>query len=300
MGPTACGKTDVAIKLVQTLPCEIVSVDSAMVYKEMNIGTAKPSAEELALAPHHLINLCDPAESYSVGRFCEDAHRVISSIHAQNKIPLLTGGSMLYFHQLQQGFNDMPKTDPEVRDRITLQARENGWPSMHAELEKIDPATAEQLHPNDAQRISRALEVFYSTGKTLHYWINNQNLQPLQNKTLNFILAPSERSILHERIAKRFGIMLQQGFENEVKKLYARGDLSLELPSIRSVGYRQMWSYLEGDYDYDTMRERAVIATRQLAKRQMTWLRRWKEAQWVDSLSSGAFDIIINAVNNNE
>ncbi|MCH9643984.1 MAG: tRNA (adenosine(37)-N6)-dimethylallyltransferase MiaA [Gammaproteobacteria bacterium] len=300
MGPTASGKTDIAIKLVQHYPFEIISVDSAMVYRDMDIGTAKPSAEELAIAPHHLINLCDPSESYSVGRFCEDANQVIAEIHARGNIPLLTGGTMLYFHQLQQGFQDMPNTDPEQRSKVAEEAKQLGWPAMHAKLEALDPTTAERLHQNDAQRISRALEVFYSSGKTLTEWRESQNLQPLRYKTLNIILAPNERSILHARIAKRFDLMLERGFQQEVEKLYQRGDLSAELPSIRSVGYRQMWSYLSAEIDHDSMREQAIIATRQLAKRQITWLRRWRDAHWIDPLLDSAFNNINNLIIKNE
>jgi tRNA dimethylallyltransferase len=296
MGPTASGKTDIAIQLVQSCHCEIISVDSAMVYRDMDIGTAKPSAEELAIAPHHLINLCDPSEAYSVGRFCRDAQQAIEHVKKKGKIPLLVGGTMLYFYQLRQGFNDMPATDENIRKQLTAEAEQIGWPALHEKLVSCDPASAEQIHPNDAQRISRALEVFYSSGKTLTQWKKTQQLKPLSEVIVPLILSPVDRSVLHQRIALRFDQMLEQGFEQEVLALFERDDMNQDLPSMKSVGYRQMWAYLAGDLDQATMRERAIIATRQLAKRQLTWLRRWHDAKWFDSLDNNTFKNIRESI----
>lgn len=280
MGPTACGKTQLAIDIVQKFSCEIISVDSAMVYRGMDIGTAKPTAEELAIAPHRLINICDPAEPYSVGRFCEDARREINDILNKEKIPLLVGGTMLYFHLLQQGFTDLPGADENVRNKIDKAAQEKGWPAMHQELAMIDPHAVEHIHPNDSQRIQRALELYYTTGQTMSELQATQTFKPLPYKIVNLITAYKDRKTLHQLIAKRFDTMLKSGFLDEVRSLYRRGDLNENLPAIRTVGYRQVWSYLKGEYDEATMRERAIVATRQLAKRQYTWLRRWKDATW--------------------
>lgn len=279
MGPTASGKTALAIELVQQFPLEIISVDSAMVYRGMDIGTAKPSAAELKQAPHRLIDICDPAESYSAGQFCEDAKKAINIIHKNDKIPLLVGGTMLYFHLLQQGFADLPKADLSVRTRIAERAAKLGWPALHEELSKIDPKMGDQLHPNDAQRIGRALEIFQATGETLSALQAKQVWKTPPYRFLNLILLPSDRKILHERIAKRFVNMLNNGFLDEVKLLYQRKDLQADLPSIRSVGYRQAWAHLAGDYDYAHLKEQGIIATRQLAKRQLTWLKRWQQSQ---------------------
>ncbi len=278
MGPTASGKTGLAIKLHEKLPCDIISVDSAMVYKEMDIGTATPTKEELQRAPHRLINLCDPAENYSAGQFCEDALREIKDIHAQERIPLLVGGTMLYFNLLQRGFLKFPGADAQIREVVQQKANEKGWEYLHEELKNIDPESAKRIHPNDPQRISRALELFYSTGKTMTQLQNEQEWQELPFNIINMIIAPTDRKIVHQRIEKRFDLMLEAGFEDEVKSLYQRDDLNTALPSIRMVGYRQMWSYLDGEYDFVTMRERSIIATRQLAKRQFTWLKRWPDA----------------------
>lgn len=283
MGPTASGKTAAAIELVSRGPYDIISVDSAMIYRDMDIGTAKPSAAELALAPHRLINIRDPADSYSIGNFIDDVTAEIDDILQQDRIPLLVGGTMMYFYQLQHGINHIPSSDPLIRNQIAAEAQEKGWPALHAMLTKIDPIVASRLHPNDAQRISRALEVYYQTGKTLSLW---QKEQVVTNPRYDFetiILAPADRTVIHERIEKRFDVMLKQGFIEEVEKLYARRDLDINKPSIRSVGYRQAWDYIEGTVDFDTMRERAIVATRQLCKRQFTWLRRWQDAKWVES-----------------
>lgn len=283
MGPTACGKTGAAIELVKQGGYEIISVDSAMVYRGMDIGTATPSAEELAAAPHRLINIRDPAESYSVGDFCDDAQREIQAILANGNIPLLVGGTMMYFHQLQQGYSELPSSNAAIRQQVAEEAEQSGWPAMHAKLQRVDSQTAEQLHPNDAQRISRALEIYYQTGKPLSVWHAEQQLQPPAYQFENIILAPDERRIIHQRIEQRFDLMLEQGFIEEVEALYQRGDLHPDLSSIRSVGYRQAWEYCAGHIDKETMRERAIIATRQLCKRQFTWLRRWQDARWIKS-----------------
>lgn len=292
MGPTACGKTQVAIDAVQQGPFEIVSVDSAMIFRDMDIGTAKPTPEELAVAPHRMINICDPAEHYSVGQFLRDVEHEISDIHANNKVPLLVGGTMMYFYQLKNGMHSIPTSTPEIRTSVASLAATIGWAGVHAKLSEIDPTTADRLKPNDAQRISRAYEVYLQTGQTLSAW-HMTEAQPTLNfdfKTL--ILAPKDRSIIHERIEKRFDQMLDHGFIHEVEQLYNRKDLSPALPAIRCVGYRQAWSYLAGEMDKVTMRERAIIATRQLCKRQFTWLRRWEKATWVEAPSNALKEIL--------
>lgn len=284
MGPTASGKTDLAIQLRAELPVEVISVDSALIYKGMDIGTAKPSKEELALAPHRLIDILDPRESYSAMNFRADALREMAEITAQGKIPLLVGGTMLYYKALMDGLSPLPSADENIRAEIEQKAAEQGWAALHAELAKIDPISAERINPNDSQRISRALEVFYITGKTLTE-LTAQQGESLPYNVLQFAIAPQDRQILHERIAQRFHKMIELGFQQEVEKLYARGDLNLNLPSIRCVGYRQMWEYLQGDYDHEEMVFRGICATRQLAKRQITWLRGWKTPiEWLDSL----------------
>jgi tRNA dimethylallyltransferase len=283
MGPTASGKTALAVELVKRHHCEIVSVDSAMVYRGMDIGTAKPDVEILNVAPHRLIDICDPADAYSAGRFRVDALREITDILASGKTPLLTGGTMLYFRVLLQGIASLPQADEKVRAALTMRAAREGWEALHAELASIDPIAATRIHANDAQRIQRALEVYQLTGMTISR-LQRDDTSPLAGYQLTQIaLMPPSREKLHERIAKRFDHMLEAGFLDEVKKLVARGDLSPELPSIRSVGYRQAWDYLAGNIDEKTMRETAVAATRQLAKRQITWLRSWPDCHYVDS-----------------
>ena len=286
MGPTASGKTAAAIDMVSRGPYDIISVDSAMIYRDMDIGTAKPSKDELAAAPHRLIDIVDPAESYSLGNFMADVTREIDDILAHDKIPLLVGGTMMYFYQLQHGINNIPSSDALIRERITQEAQEQGWPALHERLTHVDPVTATRLHPNDAQRISRALEIFEQTGKPLSSWQQEYTSANPRYEFENIILAPHDRAIIHERIEKRFDLMLQQGFIDEVERLYARGDLDANKPSIRSVGYRQAWDYLEGTSDFATMRERAIVATRQLCKRQFTWLRRWQDATWVEKFQN--------------
>ncbi|PHQ80674.1 MAG: tRNA (adenosine(37)-N6)-dimethylallyltransferase MiaA, partial [Coxiella sp. (in: Bacteria)] len=253
-------------------------------YRGMDIGTATPTADELAQAPHRLINIRDPAERYSVGEFCDDALREIEAVIANGNTPILVGGTMMYFHQLQIGYSELPSADANIRQQVADEAVKIGWPAMHAKLQDVDAESAQQLHPNDQQRVSRALEIFYRTGKSLSHWQREQHQTPPPYNFENIILAPEERSVIHERIEKRFDQMLAQGFLDEVEALYKRGDLTPELPSIRCVGYRQAWDYLAGVDDKETMREKSIIATRQLCKRQFTWLRRWQDARWVTSL----------------
>lgn len=284
MGPTASGKTDLAIQLRQQLPVEVISVDSALIYRGMDIGTAKPSKAELALAPHLLIDICDPAESYSAANFRADALREMQEISAQGKIPLLVGGTMLYYKALLEGLSPLPSADEKVRSEIETKAALIGWAGLHQELSKIDPISAQRINPNDFQRINRALEVFYLTGKTLTE-LTAQKGEALPYDILQFAIAPEQREVLHRRIEQRFHKMIELGFQQEVEKLYRRPDLNENLPSIRCVGYRQMWEYLRGDYDHDEMVFRGICATRQLAKRQITWLRGWTSPiQWLDSL----------------
>ena len=284
MGPTASGKTDLAIQLRQQLPMEVISVDSALIYRGMDIGTAKPSKAELALAPHRLINICDPAESYSAANFRTDALREMQEISAQGKIPLLVGGTMLYYKALLEGLSPLPSADEKVRSEIEAKAALIGWDGLHQELSKIDPISAQRINPNDSQRINRALEVFYLTGKTLTE-LTAQKGETLPYDILQFAIVPEQREVLHLRIEQRFHKMIELGFQQEVEKLYRRPDLNENLPSIRCVGYRQMWEYLRGDYDHDEMVFRGICATRQLAKRQITWLRGWTSPiQWLDSL----------------
>lgn len=294
MGPTASGKTALAVELVQRFPMEIISVDSALIYKGMDIGTAKPDAELLAKAPHRLIDFLDPAERYSAADFREDALREMAAITAAGKIPLLVGGTMLYFKVLREGIADLPSADEDIRTQLLEEAAAKGWPAMHQELAQIDPVAAARIHPNDPQRLQRALEVYRQTGQTLTHWQERQkagsidgswggNADNFPYRVVNIAICPQERAILHERIAQRFRAMLAQGFYDEVRALYQRGDLNPSLPSIRAVGYRQAWDCLEGKTSYAEMEARGIIATRQLAKRQITWLRSWKDLHWVDT-----------------
>ncbi len=280
MGPTASGKTDLAMALSDYLPSQLVSVDSALVYRDMNIGTAKPSAIELTKYPHHLIDICDAAEPYSVAEFCRDAKLAINSSLSDGKVPILVGGSMMYFKALIDGLANMPETDIQIREAIRKEAKEQGWPAMHHSLSLVDPDYAKQLHPNHSQRISRALEVYRSTGKTMSEYRAEQGQKDElsfleQYEVIQFALLPDDRSLLHQRIEKRFLSMLEREFVQEVEALRQRSDLHLDLPSMRSVGYRQVWQYLDGEYDFSSMTEKGIAATRQLAKRQITWLRGW-------------------------
>ena len=277
MGPTASGKTDLAIELRQKLPVDIISVDSALVYRGLDIGSAKPSADEQARAPHRLLDIRDPSEPYSAAEFREDALREIQSIHAQGRIPLLVGGTMMYFKALLEGLADMPAADAEIRAAIERDAEAHGWPWVHRQLADVDPDIAKDIHPNHSQRISRALEVFRSSGRTMTELRREQQQQSLSASydVRQVALMPRNRALLHQRIARRFELMLEQGFIAEVEALMARSDLHRDLPAIRAVGYRQVWEYLAGETTREEMLERGIAATRQLAKRQMTWLRGW-------------------------
>ena len=285
MGPTASGKTGLALDIAAKVESEVISVDSALVYKGMDIGTAKPTQEERAGVVHHLIDIIDPAQSYSVSQFVNDTNALIGDILARGKVPILAGGTMMYFNALINGISPLPKSDEKIRDEITQQAQRLGWSKLHDELRGVDPISGERIHPNDPQRITRALEVYRSTGKTLTHW-QQQEGEKCPYNIAQFAIAPADRAVLHERIATRFDLMLEQGFENEVVKLYERSDLHEDLPSIRSVGYRQMWQYLDGQLSYAEMRERGIIATRRLAKRQLTWLRGWEQVTWLDTFAN--------------
>ncbi|STY59203.1 tRNA dimethylallyltransferase [Mannheimia haemolytica] len=285
MGPTASGKTDLAIALRQELPIEVISVDSALIYKGMDIGTAKPSKEELALAPHRLIDILDPAESYSAMNFHADALREMADITAQGKIPLLVGGTMLYYKALLEGLSPLPSADPAIRAEIESRAAQHGWATLHQELVKIDPIAGARINQMTANGSTERLEVFYITGKTMTE-LTAQQGEALPYNILQFAIAPQDRAVLHQRIEQRFHKMIEQGFEEEVKRLFLRKDLHINLPSIRCVGYRQMWEYLQGDISLDEAIFKGICATRQLAKRQITWLRGWQgELTWLDSLA---------------
>ncbi|HEX4500549.1 MAG TPA: tRNA (adenosine(37)-N6)-dimethylallyltransferase MiaA [Scandinavium sp.] len=282
MGPTASGKTALAIELRKVLPVELISVDSALIYRGMDIGTAKPDAAELAAAPHRLLDILDPALSYSAADFRRDALAEMAEITAAGRIPLLVGGTMLYFKALLEGLSPLPSADPVIRARIEQQAAEQGWNALHQQLVEIDPVAGARIHPNDPQRLSRALEVFFISGKTLTE-LTQTSGEALPYKVHQFAIAPASRELLHQRIEQRFHQMLASGFEAEVRALFARGDLHTDMPSVRCVGYRQMWSYIEGEISYDEMVYRGICATRQLAKRQVTWLRGWDGVHWLDS-----------------
>lgn len=277
VGPTAAGKTDLAIALHERLGCELISVDSAMVYRGMDIGSAKPSAEELARAPHRLIDILDPAEPYSAADFREDALREMAEITASGRVPLLVGGTMMYLKQLLHGVANLPSSDPAVRAELEAEAAAHGLAALHQALARVDPASAARIHPNDPQRLMRALEVYRLSGRPLSELWAEQRPETFPWRTLSIGLAPADRAVLHERIARRFDAMLAGGFIEEVAALKARGDLHPELPSMKSVGYRQVWAYLDGEYDRETLRHRGIVATRQLAKRQLTWMRKKKK-----------------------
>ncbi len=295
MGPTASGKTDLALELAEALPCELVSVDSALVYRGMDIGTAKPSSEVLARFPHRLVDILDPAESYSAARFAGDALQAMAEITASGRIPLLVGGTMLYFKALLEGLADMPAADSQVRAQLEAEAAVDGLAALHERLSEIDPESAARIHPNDPQRLIRALEVYHVSGLTMTEHRARQRSQKLgalapdsgvlPYTVAQLSIAPAQREVLHQRIERRFVHMVEQGFVAEVEALRGRGDLHLGLPSMRAVGYRQVWEYLDGAMTHDQMIERGIIATRQLAKRQFTWLRGWKGVAWLDSLA---------------
>ncbi len=298
MGPTASGKTALAIELSQQLDGEIISVDSALIYQGMDIGTAKPNAEELAAAKHHLIDIRDPAESYSAAEFSKDTCALIADIYERGKHPILAGGTMLYFKTLIQGMAQLPATDVHTRQQVNRVLKEKGSEALHSWLKEFDEETAQRLHPNDPQRLSRAIEVYLMTGKPLSQWHAEQELSLFPLQRLDLAIAPEERSVLHQRIEQRFDIMLQQGFEQEVTELFQRGDLNSQMPSIRSVGYRQMWSYLEDEYDLAEARFRGIVATRQLAKRQFTWLRSWPGVYWLDTFAPDNSQKVLKKLNN--
>jgi tRNA dimethylallyltransferase len=298
LGPTACGKTDLAIKLTQKIPADIISVDSALVYRTMDIGTAKPSPAELKLAPHKLIDVCDPSESYSAGQFCVDALREINLVLSNNRVPLLVGGTMLYFHKLLFGLADLPTADEKIRDQLTKEAEKIGWAAMHAKLQQVDPVAAAKIKPQDPQRIQRALEVFLLTGKPISTLQKNNEPSLLNDyEVISIALIPQDRAWLHDRIAKRFEKMLDEGFMDEVRALHQRSDMHADLPSMRIVGYRQAWEYLDGKIDFDTMKLKAIAATRQLAKRQLTWLRSWKNLAVFDPQDPELFDHVFALIN---
>jgi tRNA dimethylallyltransferase len=292
MGPTASGKTDIAIRLREHFPCDIISVDSALVYRGMDIGTAKPDAATLAHTPHRLIDFLDPEESYSAGEFVRDACREMDDIFAAGRIPLLVGGTMMYFRALTRGIASLPGADDATRDALDAEAEEHGWPVLHAELERVDPSAAARIKPNDRQRIQRALEVYRVSGKPLSEW--QEDSAPARDDIdyLKIGLNIEPRSVLHERCEQRLDAMLEGGFVAEVERLRQRPGLTADHPSMRAVGYRQFWQHLDGDYDLAEARDRALFATRQLAKRQITWLRSETDIFVVDPLEPGAFDAI--------
>jgi tRNA dimethylallyltransferase len=286
MGPTASGKTRLAIELSERLPeffNSVISVDSGMVYRGMDIGTAKPSLEERAKLPHHLIDIRDPSDSYSAGDFRRDALEHIAKIHTAEKVPLLVGGTMLYFRALQRGIADLPKADPKIRARLSQEMESLGIATLHRRLLDIDAKAGARISVNDVQRIQRALELYELTGKPPSQLFTENAVSALPYPIINIAIYPKDRSILHKRITERFADMLKHGFIAEVEALLARQDLSLDLPSLRAVGYRQVCKYLKGDFSYEKMSEEVVIATRQLAKRQFTWLRSWPNVTWFDS-----------------
>lgn len=343
MGPTASGKTDLAIQLIQHLPCEIISVDSALIYRGMDIGTAKPSKEELDLAPHRLIDIVDPSESYDVARFYHDALREMRDITAAGKIPLLVGGTMMYFRILRDGIAALPSADEKVRLKISADAEQHGWPYVHQQLAEVDPESAARIKPTDSQRLQRALEVYRLTGRTMSQIWKEQGeksqfeenkyelpkndghhgqdsvkegfqtgkdnkadyttrieggLPPIPFKIVNLAIAPVERAILHDRIALRFRNMVKEGFQQEVERFYRSETVTADMPSMRCVGYRQMWDYLDGKLNHEEMIERGIIATRQLAKRQLTWLRSWPNVHWLETGDASNIDKALKFIKN--
>ncbi len=296
MGPTGAGKSDIALELAERFPFEIVSVDSAQVYEGMDIGTAKPDLATRARVPHHLIDIRDPAVSYSAGEFVRDAAEAMQRIWARGRQPLLVGGTMLYFHALSEGLAELPQADARIRERIDEEAASAGWASLHAELAQVDPQAAARIHVNDPQRIQRALEVYRATGTPITRLQHNRGRVFEGVQVLELALAPRERADLHRRIARRFEAMMAAGFLDEVRALFARTDLTAEHPSMRAVGYRQAWTFLAGRCGLDEAKEKAVAATRQLAKRQLTWLRRRQSATWLDSMHPEVASLAMNAL----
>lgn len=296
VGPTAAGKTDLAIALHERLGLELISVDSAMVYRGMDIGSAKPSASELARAPHRLIDIRDPADPYSAADFREDALREMRQISAAGGVPLLVGGTMMYLRQLLSGVANLPSSDPAVRAELERESERGGLAALHQELARVDPASAARIHPNDPQRLMRALEVYRLSGRTLSELWQAQRPETFPWRVLSIGLTPFDRRVLHARIEARFAQMLAAGLVEEVEALRARGDLHAELPSMKSVGYRQTWAYLDGEYDREALRHRGIVATRQLAKRQLTWMRGWVELHRVDSLGPDPLGEVLKLV----
>lgn len=296
MGPTASGKTALAVELVRRLPVEIIGVDSGQIYRSMDIGTAKPDAETLRVAPHRMIDIREPEQSYSAAEFRTDALREMREITASGRIPLLVGGTMLYFRALEHGLSHLPVADAGVRAQLETQAAEQGWAALHARLAKVDPVAAARIHQNDPQRIQRALEIYMLTGTSMTDLIAAQAREPLPYRVCKLAVAPKDREVLRERIARRFHQMIEQGFMEEVEALYARGDLDLDMPAIRAVGYRQIWHYLQGKYSRAEAIERGIIASRQLAKRQMTWLRSDTDVHWFDGTEDKLLDSVLKCL----
>lgn len=292
MGPTASGKTGLAVELCERFPLEIISVDSALVYRDMRIGTAKPDEQTLQQAPHRLINIRDPSERYSAADFRVDALHEMQLITAAGKVPLLVGGTMLYFRALEYGLSELPAANAEVRMALAKQAADIGWPAMHEILRHKDPPTAARIHPNDPQRIQRALEVIRLSGRTMSELLAQSAGEKLNYRIHKIIVSPADRAVLHQRIEQRFDLMLEDGFVDEIKTLHARSDLNADLPSMRAVGYRQAWQWLDGDCSKEQMRDKAIAATRQLAKRQLTWLRRESASVWYDLQADRARELI--------
>lgn len=281
-GPTAAGKTGLALELCRRFPCEVVCVDSATVYRGLDIGTAKPDMQARKVAPHHLVDICDPIECYSAGRFSKDAVAAVASIQEAGRIPLLVGGTGLYFRALEQGLSPLPEGDIATRQYIAAEAAKHGWPSLHCRLAAADPETAAGINQNDTQRISRALEVFLKSGRGQSDWWRKNPPRTILKPTLRIVVAPTDRAALHRRIEARFDAMLQLGIVDELSILRGKWSLGKDLPAMRLVGYRQVWCHLDGELDYSAMRQNAVAATRQLARRQLTWFRSWQEALWLD------------------
>lgn len=294
MGPTACGKTDLAIRLCEKFPFEIISVDSAMVYKGLNIGTAKPEPAILTKTPHHLVNIREPHQTYSAADFCEDVAQAVEEIFNKGKVPLLVGGTMLYFKALQQGLSTLPSADPATREKILSDAARLGWTALHEQLKGVDPESALRIHPNDPQRIERALEVYYLTGKPLSYHFHQKEKLSFNYHSVG--LFPENREYLHQRIEQRFKQMLAEGWVNEVQNLLESKQLDFSSPAMRMVGYRQIGQYLQHEIDENTMIEQGIIATRQLAKRQMTWLRHWPEIRLLDPFQTSIFEKLSESI----
>lgn len=298
MGPTAAGKTDLALAIARQFPIEIISVDSALVYRGMDIGTAKPEPQILRDHPHHLVDIIDPTEAYSAGNFREDALHLMADITARGKMPLLVGGTMLYFKALQHGLADLPAADPGIRAKLEAEIEQFGLAHLHARLEKVDPVSAARIHLNDPQRIQRALEVYEITGQSMTE-LTKDTEQALPYKVIKIIVSPDDRAVLHQRIADRYKKMMSSGFIDEVRRLFDRPDCHVDLPAIRAVGYRQAWAHLAGEYDQETLVEKAIIATRQMAKRQLTWLRAQQDGIWFDSGSGLPIDQVLSYLKEN-